>query len=601
MALATLPLDVVRTAYSVKGDEATYVSMALSVAYDGDLAWDRKDLVRFWALYRRGPEGIFLKRGQSLRIRPQQGFPFVRVSRRPELRPQRLYFGKAFAHALAAAPFARVAGLNGLLFLNVALWGACVFSGYVFLRARSPDGPAALMSLAFFGASITPIYLVWATPEIFHVALVFLAYFLWLYRYVAPPATGWFASVLRGNGSLWLAALLLGIAAFSKPPNVGLIMAPVLLLWKERRLWAGAAFGMVAGATLVGLFALNAVVSGDFNYQGGDRKTFYGTFPFERPEVTYDTTGTSRTTNEIGSDEGRGTTVLADHLGLNAWYFVAGRHAGFAAYFFPGVVVLASWLRAWRRSSAWQWVTFAVVAASALGLLALLPYTWAGGGGPPGNRYFLSLYPALLFLMPPVGSWLAGATAWLGGAALIGHILANPFVSAKSPWLNPQGLLLRLPVELTMVNDLPVMLNTRRARVPYGRDPSLFLYFLDEHTDSPEPDGMWVAGNACSEIIVRSSDELRGLTLALRALVTTRVAVSAGGETREAVVEPGPETTVTVPAKGVEARGAHSCVLRVCTTGGAVPALVVPGSRDGRLLGVQMRVSGQTTESRAGA
>ena len=40
------------------------------------------------------------------------------------------------------------------------------------------------------------------------------------------------------------------------------------------------------------------------------------------------------------------------------------------------------------------------VAGSVLALLVFAPYSWSGGGGPPGNRYFMSLYPALLFLTP---------------------------------------------------------------------------------------------------------------------------------------------------------------------------------------------------------
>src|SRR5256885_1236024 len=49
---AAISVDVVRTAYGVKGDEATYVMMALSAAYDGDLSFEQHDLERFWGLYR---------------------------------------------------------------------------------------------------------------------------------------------------------------------------------------------------------------------------------------------------------------------------------------------------------------------------------------------------------------------------------------------------------------------------------------------------------------------------------------------------------------------------------------------------------------------
>ena len=66
---AALSVDVVKTGFGIKGDEATYVSMALSLAYDHDLTYERRDLDRFYGLYRSGPDGIFLKKGKRLRFR----------------------------------------------------------------------------------------------------------------------------------------------------------------------------------------------------------------------------------------------------------------------------------------------------------------------------------------------------------------------------------------------------------------------------------------------------------------------------------------------------------------------------------------------------
>src|SRR5258705_240041 len=64
---AAMSVDVVRSS-GLKGDEATYVSMALSLAYDGDLTYQRRDLERFYGLYQQGPEGIFLKGGKRIRV-----------------------------------------------------------------------------------------------------------------------------------------------------------------------------------------------------------------------------------------------------------------------------------------------------------------------------------------------------------------------------------------------------------------------------------------------------------------------------------------------------------------------------------------------------
>src|ERR1700682_1804028 len=92
---AALSVDVVKTGYGVKSDEATYVAMALSVAYDHDLSYERRDLERYVGLYRYGPDGIFLKRGKQLRLRLRSPLPFVHLVQSEDTRAVRLYFGKA--------------------------------------------------------------------------------------------------------------------------------------------------------------------------------------------------------------------------------------------------------------------------------------------------------------------------------------------------------------------------------------------------------------------------------------------------------------------------------------------------------------------------
>src|SRR3954471_21726309 len=102
---AALSVDVVKTGFGLKGDEATYVAMALSLAYDHDLTYERRDLDRFVGIYRSGPEGIFLKRGERMRIRFRASPPFVTIAHLPDLRTDRLYFGKALIYPAIAAPF----------------------------------------------------------------------------------------------------------------------------------------------------------------------------------------------------------------------------------------------------------------------------------------------------------------------------------------------------------------------------------------------------------------------------------------------------------------------------------------------------------------
>src|SRR5262245_4510841 len=87
---AAISVDVVKNGFGVKSDEATYVSMALSVAYDHNLSYERRDLERYFGFYRFGPDGIFLKRGKHLSARVDAAPPFVHVTKTTAVRNARL-------------------------------------------------------------------------------------------------------------------------------------------------------------------------------------------------------------------------------------------------------------------------------------------------------------------------------------------------------------------------------------------------------------------------------------------------------------------------------------------------------------------------------
>jgi hypothetical protein len=78
----------------------------------------------------------------------------------------------------------RLYGLNGLLIVNVLLLALAVVCAYAFLTVQSPPVAAALFTSAFFGAAALPVYGAFLMPDIFNLAIVLLAYFLWLYKEV---------------------------------------------------------------------------------------------------------------------------------------------------------------------------------------------------------------------------------------------------------------------------------------------------------------------------------------------------------------------------------------------------------------------------------
>ena len=617
MLAAAISVDVVRAGYKIKGDEATYVAMALSAAYDRDLAFERRDLERFYGLYQQGPEGIFLKRGKLLRVRLRATPPFLFIlNNTAEDRADRAFFGKAMIYSIAAAPFVWFLGMNGFLVFHALLLFLVGVGGYLFLAARSRPGSALVYTVGFLGASVVPVYAVMLTSDLFNFALVFLAYFLWLYKEVAQPK-----SPLNGILSDVAAAVLLGVVTYSKPWHAPLVAPLVLLFWLRGRWRAGFVVGAISVVAAAALFVATALVSGELNYQGGDRKTFYSPpddlaaprlptagFPFASPDATWEQRG-----QPTGRDVGNVDNVLAPSEVVrlfrnNVKYFLLGRHFGFVPYFFPGVVAILMWLLSRERFQIWRVLTFGGVFVASLIVLVLVPYTWSGDGGPPGNRYFLSFYPALFFVTPPLGSALPVVLMWVGGAMFTAKMLINPFYAAKFTWeVTERGWARRLPVELTMYQSLPVMLDTRiRGRVLYGQDPWMFLYFLDEHAWPPEPEGMWISGSGRADILIRTPSIVAKdgheapvgpahhfrVTAKSPISNTFTVSSSDGGATVQLV--PGKPVTFDVPVTALRGRDGFVYLISARATGGFIPSLLDPNARDDRNLGVQMQLQALT-------
>ena len=135
------------------------------------MQFQREDLVRVWKEFPSGPQGIFLKRGRSVRLEPQGRPPFVRWVKGPDPRTDRLYYGKSFVYPLFAAPFIVLVGTNGFLVLHALLLTACFGAMYAFVRARSSAAAALAYAVVFLFASAAPVYFVWLTPELFNLSL----------------------------------------------------------------------------------------------------------------------------------------------------------------------------------------------------------------------------------------------------------------------------------------------------------------------------------------------------------------------------------------------------------------------------------------------
>lgn len=508
-----LSVNYSRASYGFFSDGSTYYGLGHSIADDGDFEYRREDLVRVWREFPSGPEGIFLKRGSDPDLRVDGQAPFLHWDVRPDTDATRLYYAKSFLYPLFAAPFIKLAGTNGFLVLHALVVLVTFVCAYAFLVTRSSPLAAVVFAATFVFVSVTPVYLVWLTPDLFNSGLVALGYFFWLYKEVATPErpsggprTPW----LVGPRTDLVAAVWLGLATFSKPTHV-LLMFPVLALFALRRQWRrGFICGVVYSAVVIGLFAANVAITGDYNYQGGDRKTFYSGgeskgFPMQTDDRTFDTTGIGRATNGVLVDVLFNRDAVVNVFRHNLAYFFVGRHTGFAVYYLPGMAALVLFLLLRRQQTPWGWLVAAGGVGSAIALMLYMPFTYSGGGGPVGNRYFLGVYPVFLFLMPGLARpWLGVATAALS-ALFVTPVITNPFYSSFFPGEHTKtGLFRYLPLELSLVNDLPVNVSPSRSRQPLGGTPPVSAYFMDDNAYNREGDAFWVRGESRADVMLRA-------------------------------------------------------------------------------------------------
>ena len=521
-----LAVDFPRAAIGIQSDEATYYMMGHSLAEDGDLTYRREDLVRVWPEFPSGPRGVFLKKGSDileagLMLRPP--FFWTRVQADPD--QSRLFYGKSFIYPLFAAPLVKVFGTNGFLILHALLLSLVVWCSFLFLHARMSAGVAALLAGAFVLVTVVPVYFVWITPELFNFALGLLAYFCWLYKEVAPPAHLTRRSVwlMTGRSDL-VAAVLLGIVTFSKPWS-GPLFVPlaVWLLWRRR--WGRAiSSSVVFLAVAIGLFAINLAITGDWNYQGGgeNRRTFYWEFPFQTENSAF-TVGAEKARDEALTEIIFGNVFWTNLFHNGLWFFV-GRYAGLLAYFFPAVFALGAFAAGFRRRPAWQYLVLAAALSQIAIFIIGVPYTWNGGGGSVGNRYFMGAYGVFLFLIPPISRPLVAVLPWIVGGLFTAPLVLNPFMTSFKPGDHANSGPFRwLPPELTLVYDWPINNEPERVRVEFGdkapehKNPFFQIYFFDTNAYRDADKTFWVRGESKAEFLIKTDRPMKRFVMTLSA------------------------------------------------------------------------------------
>ena len=590
-------VNLPKATYGFKSDEATYYMMGLSLAHDGDLSYRKEDLTRVWREFPSGPTGVFLKRGQTL-------------GGAPDPDPGRYFYGKSFIYPLFAAPLILLFGSNGFLLLNALSLSLVLLCGYLFLHARSGAWPSAILAAGFVMASVVPVYFVQMMPETFNFSLAALGYFCWLYKEVAVPersprGTAW---LFTGRSDI-ACAVLLGLATFSKPTNVTLFAAPVLwwlfpvasvfrrniLAFRRKILSPALAFAVVAG----GLFAVNTAISGTWNYQGGGGRTsYYFEYPFQN-DVTRPQAGAPKSREGLLTDVIFNPRTFTSNLTHNLRGFFFGRHAGMLGYFFPGFFAIVALLASPRSRPGWQWLVLGSALVQGLIFLIGTPYTWSGGG--VGNRYFVTGYAVMLFLLPPIESIGIALLPWAIGGLFVAPMVLNPFGASFRPAdIAKAGPLRLLPVELPLLNDLPVFTEPERSRVWFGDlgqgDAGFLVTFLDDNAYGAETDkSFWTRGDSRAELVLKTDRPIRKAVFVLAAgPVAVDVKVSISGRSQSVRLEAGQtaQISMTMPP-GLryekEIQGGMLWTASVTTRGGFTPIFHNPAVTDARYLGVRVK------------
>ncbi len=204
----------------------------------------------------------------------------------------------------------------------------------------------------------------------------------------------------------------------------------------------------------------------------------------------------------------------------------------------------------------------------------------------------MSTYGVLLFLLPPMASAAWAVVPWIVGCLFSAQVTFNPFFSSFNPSEQAkQGPLRWLPVELTLVNDLPINTQPNRARVWFGEARRFQIYFLDDNAYAREDLTFWVKGRSTAEVLVKTVEPASALSLDLASgEVATSVTVSRGWHSQRVDLAPNATARVSVPLDdGFPYMGTRVWRVSIRSSGGFVPRFVSGASEDTRFLGVRVQ------------
>ncbi len=449
--------------------EVTYLMAAASLAWDGDLSYDREDYDRYVRTWEREPEAIALTTSAG---------------------SGKIGFGRPPVYAVVAAPFVRISPRWGPAVLNWLLLAfAAAASALVLERSVGPWAPAWI-ALCIAGTT-TFTLLPLASPELLRLAVSAVAWALVVQ--IMPAArrsarraarrsarraarrsarrtagsgrpietTG--RTVLRWSlvGCLLALAVVASVDGFSLLPALG--AAVWLSLLQHRRRLAAVALAVASVLTFAAVFGAAALArggAGPVEHEVFDRATGFPAVDFEVEEW-----GRTAGPRSDGLRAGGGVpdrpqfdVRAAEGLRLRTLlYALVGRTIGFLPYCVP-LVWAAFWAAAaggWRR----------VLLIAALGSFAaralLFPFDLGDERAILGPGSVGALAPMFWFLVARL------SLMRILGVAVSAALLLYPL------WLQPDAALRPPPPPAGLLKPLLPQETTQRLQ-PAG-SPDLFV------------------------------------------------------------------------------------------------------------------------------
>lgn len=532
-------------------DESSYFAIIQSLAYDGDLRYARSDIERIKADFWVGPTGLFLKQAKN----------------------GNLYYAKSFVYPLFAAPFFRVLGVRGILLFNGLLLFASILLSYRLLSRYFPEGKSLSFSLVFLLSSVTWVYIWWMTADLFNFALVFAGLFFFFYPF---RKSAWF----------YASGFLFALAVFSKPSNaapIGIIMLILLYRknWKRFVLLAGLMALMISA-----MVYFNYSQTGEMIFMGGERKSFAGNFPFEKPQYTFDSAPSTRMT----ADNYWQRFFLNPQTALlNLFYYFFGRFTGMLGYFPIACFLLILFF--FQKKIPEDWFILAAIVAYILGHILLGPDNYFGGSGSLGNRYFLNIFPLFFFLGHRNRIFSLKLIPVLLAVVFLAPVFLDSHYYSAFPRMAGMNFPLSLfPPEKTQFISLPSNENPRGFYRNVG--DRYWLFFLNDNFNNLEGDFFWTYGDKRLEFFLLSPGRVREFRVELTASPAGGRILFQAEQQKRRIVLKASETAVIrfkdIPGLRVSRRYLYH--LTVQSDRSYCPYFRLADSEDKRSLGVKTRI-----------